>query len=1186
MEAQSLQTRSLWIGDRHAPNARYALADTPCAEVIAGNICSHTHALQDRFPNIALLKAWNADSYVGHPIRNARGEVEGLVALLDDKPLTDTEFAESLLGLVTERIAAEMQRTRLETSMRDSEERFRLMVEAAPDVVYFASDPERAQWHYASAAIRTLWGYEGPLESLAVREFFKSCVLPEDAAQFWDRAERERRGETVDYEYRIRHATRGIRWLRTRTIGVPREDGSVRVYGMTEDVTERHVHEQELKTSEERIREFAEIASDWFWETDFEGCFTFYSDRRQSAAGLDPSELVGRSRLDVARQIMPDEQWRQHAEDVHARRPFREFEFSTLRKDGTLHYMTISGTPTYGADGEFVGYRGTGRDITDRVRLKHRSEASMRLLERTVEHIPIGVSVMDADLNIVAYNEAFLRTLHFPPELFKRGDPLEKFLRHNAGRGEYGPGDLEEQIASRLALASGFKAHCFERTRGDGVTLEVHGNPVPGGGFVTLYTDITARKEFENNLIEARLAAESTARAKSEFLATMSHEIRTPMNGVLGLAEMLLDSPLSAEQRDHMETLHRSARALLEILNDILDLSKIEAGKLALEPIAFDLVHAIEDVAGLWAPRAGEKELELAVHIAADCPRDLIGDPGRIRQVLGNFIGNAVKFTERGHVIIEVRCTSHSMDSVRLRIAVLDTGIGIDEEARKRLFEPFTQADASTTRRYGGTGLGLAICKRLVNLMGGTLDVTSKPGEGSEFRFSVDLRLAKAPKAIVRVELHDVHALIVDNHPVNRMVLQAQLQGFGMRVTTANDAEQAVIRVRDAALKKDPFRIAVLDQCMPDMNGMELGSQLLDEHGANTPRLVLLTSAGRKGDGALARNAGFAGYLNKPARRDQLHDLLAAALGMRGAGELLTRHRIEEDTSRFHGRVLLVEDNAINRKVAGAVLRKLGLDVSEAVDGRQAVAMVETTRYDMVFMDLHMPEMDGLEATSVIRAAESGSARRTPIVALTASVMKETRDQCAAAGMDAFVPKPFVRAEIIGVLRRFIAEPADLRGTETALAQNGPATAQEAPAATRHASTGTPGAPGASGTNGAIDVARLDSIREAMQDEFPALLDAYLENATTLLVQLREGAARSDAKAMHLPAHTLKSASANLGAMTLSGLAADLEAQARTGTVIDAAEKSARLEAEFARVSRALSAIASRLTLEALDEAN
>ena len=677
--------------------------------------------------------------------------------------------------------------------------------------------------------------------------------------------------------------------------------------------------------------------------------------------------------------------------------------------------------PDIGPDGRVAGVFVLVNDLTERVRATREIEATAAMLRQTVENIPMGISVIDSRLRIVAFNDRFLTLLGFPGEGFAIGDPLAKFFRFNADRGEYGPGDPQEQVESRLALARRAEAHVFERTRGDGTVIEVRGNPVSGGGFVTVFTDVTARREESRRLIEARENAESSGRAKSEFLATMSHEVRTPMNGVLGIAELLLDTPLSAEQRDYVETIHRSGQALLEILNDILDLSKIDANRLDLESIAFDPVQAVRDMVALSAPRASAKGLTLTQRHAGDVPGDVLGDPGRLRQVLGNLIGNSLKFTDAGSVSISVSLEHVVSDDVVLRFAVSDTGIGMSPEQRSRLFQPFTQADASTTRRFGGTGLGLAICRRLVELMGGEFTVDTEPGGGSTFSFTI--RCGRAEPGASKARIPDI---------------------------------------------------------APDL--------------------------------------------------------------------------------RLRGRVLVVEDNLVNRKVARATLSGLGLEVIETVDGSMAVDLVRGQRFDLVLMDMHMPVMDGIEATRRIRAAEAAGelAGHLPIIAMTANVMREAVDACKAAGMDDFLPKPFARRQLIEVLARWLdtrSMPASHRTEAVAAASGG-----SHPSTTRQEIAGRP----------VINPVQFALLKETMGGDLHALVADFHSGTDEILAALGASGAECDARLVHRHAHSLGSSAAMVGADHLAMLARGLEANAKKGQLHGLRDALNDLQVEYAAARRAL----------------
>jgi PAS domain S-box-containing protein len=581
-------------------------------------------------------------------------------------------------------------------------------------------------------------------------------------------------------------------------------------------------------------------------------------------------------------------------------------------------------------------------------------------------------------------------------------------------------------------------------------SLDGRGKPLC---YLSLRIDITEKVEQERllreyaaslaalnrDLASARDAAEAASRAKSEFLANMSHEIRTPMNGVLGMLSLLVDTPLDPEQRDFAETARSSADSLLTVINDILDFSKIEAGMLSIEPLPFDLRVTVEEIAELLAARADERGVELVVRYATGTPHRLIGDPGRIRQVVLNLVGNALKFTERGHVLIAVDAPEIGENEALVRIAVEDTGIGIPADKLPQLFDRFQQADGSTTRRFGGTGLGLAIVKQLCGLMGGDIEVTSAAGTGSTFTSTLRLAFdrSEAPTPLPQSSLQGVRALVVDDVEINRRVLLEQLVSFGMRVDSAPGGGAALAVLRAAAKSNDPFRVALVDHLMPDVDGETLGRTLREDPAFAHLALLLLTSSGSRGEARRFADAEFDGYLVKPTRSSLLAEVLAAVIGRREdgcSGPLVTRHFLAVDAAREASggasvageatcwRVLVAEDNATNQKVAVRILAKLGCHADVAANGREAVELWQKSPYDLVLMDCQMPGVDGFEATAEIRRLEAASGRRTPIVALTAGVMAGDREKCLACGMDDFVRKPVdpsaLRAALLRALGR------------------------------------------------------------------------------------------------------------------------------------------------------------------------
>jgi len=654
-----------------------------------------------------------------------------------------------------------------------------------------------------------------------------------------------------------------------------------------------------------------------------------------------------------------------------------------------------------------------------------------------IEHAAIGMALVGLDGKLIRVNRALCGIVGYSEvELLARScyediSHPDDIANDKAQANRLVAGEIVTyQLEKRYLHKDGSVIHCLRC-----VSLVRNGEGKPLY-FVSQVQDISERKAAERQVREARLAAEAASKAKSEFLANMSHEIRTPMNGILGMTDLILETELSRDQRESLGLVKSSADALLTVINDILDFSKIEAGKLDIDPMPFFLGEVLGDSLKALAHRAHAKGLELAYDLHPDLPELVVGDAGRIRQVLTNLVGNSVKFTDKGEVVVRVELIGDNSNHYRVRYSISDTGIGIPREKLRSIFEPFTQVDGSTTRKYGGTGLGLTITARLVELMGGRIWAESEVGHGSTFHFEICFDKAResiARKVVVPADLRGVAVLIVDDNTTNRRVLSELVRRWGALPTCVESGAQALTELRRAMVAGASYPLVLLDAMMPEMDGFTVAEKVKRDPAIANTTILMLTSADGQGDAARCREVGISAYLIKPVKPTELNQAIAAALPSATITPVLPPINVVTPTSRPL-RVLLAEDNAVNRLVVVRLLEKLGHTITIAHDGHEAVTAFAVHSFDIILMDVQMPQMDGFEATVAIREIEKTAGGHMPIVAMTAHAMKGDRERCMANGMDDYIAKPIQRAELFRVLN-WVADQSSRRIEEVKAAE-------------------------------------------------------------------------------------------------------------------------------------------------------
>lgn len=955
------------------------------------------------------------------------------------------------------------------------------------------------------------------------------------------------------------------------------------------DISDRKKAEDALKESEGKYRSILESIEDGYFEVDLAGSFTFFNPAMCSILGYPRDEMPGLN-------------YRKYMDDIDAKRVFQTFnkiyiteipskgyEWDIIRKDGVRKHLEVSVSLIANPDGSPNGFRGIARDVSKRKVIelelkKHRDHLEEMVRERTTELMRTTnflANIINSSIDGIITTDIEGTITHTSPRItdilgYEQHEVMGKKF-HTLFAGGY---EESEKILDEVMKRGGIGGYELRSTKKNGESVMLNlsisllrdekGDII---GTTSIYRDVTEEKRMEEAMKQAMQRAESASKAKSQFLANMSHEIRTPLNGILGMTDMCLETELDREQRHLVDIINREANSLLGIVNEILDFAKIEAGKIDLENIPFDLNNLLEDMAESSSYRTAQKGLTFISCLAPDVPTRLVGDPSRLRQVLRNLIDNAIKFTHEGEINVKADLTEDLGDRIKVRFRVNDTGIGIPKDKQAIIFKSFTQVDGSTTRKYGGTGLGITISKQLAELMGGTLGVESEEGKGSTFWFTIVFSRQSETDAPIRkeVSLSHVKVLVVDNNQISRRTIIEYARSWGSSPVEAASAKDALSILIGSTADGKHFNLVLSDLNMPEMNGFDLARSIRGREPIRSIPIIILTASGNPGDGKICREIGIEGYLTKPFTEKDLRNAAEIVVGTSiygegtGKGDLVTKHSLSE-MDRRNIRILLAEDYPTNQEIAKKYLEHAGYQVDLAEDGKQALESFQRRRYDLILMDIQMPIMDGFQATAAIRKVETDIAalgneninqmtHRVPIIAMTAHAMKEHQGLCLEAGMDDFLSKPISKKGLLSMLDKWIqsgAESSRSTKSDHHLPSN---TVEKIYPPEAH--TGKP-----------MDLERALEEFEGDKEVLSEVIEGFTRKVGEQIGTIRRALSCGDAETIRKEAHSIKGGAANLTAEKLSKTAFELESKGKNKEIADSGEIVDVLERELGALTR------------------